>query len=441
MNDTDTSARAQGTRSYDVVVVGAGTAGAAAAAMCAERGMRVLCVDRRPLDDAGARWVNGVPERSFIEAGVDVPQAPERRGWGDGFHLIAGWGPHRLSLTDHGVLEVDMRHLVTRLHERARRAGVELRGRTDVQGVDDDGVRTRQGLIRTRFVVDSSGLSGARLLDQPRVPAAHICTAAQEVREVSDSRAALDFCARHGIPVGEVACFTAIVGGFSIINVRTNGERVSILTGTIPASGQPSGKTLLARFVADNPWIGPVIFGGARAIPLRRPYDRLASERIALLGDAGCQVFPGHGSGIGIGMVAARMLADALSSGAGPHGYACAFQRKHGGLLATYDLLRRLSQTVSADDLERMMTSGLMDADTARFGMAQVMPKMTRPALASKVRALTRAPDLAWRMAATVWRIPVVGGIYARYPADPAQLPRWSRMVARLFAEPADIDL
>ena len=63
-------------------------------------------------------------------------------------------------------------------------------------------------------------------------------------------------------------------------------------------------------------------FGGQRAIPLGRPHDTLASDRVALVGDAARQVFSAHGSGIGAGMVAARMLVDAIVRGAGPAEYA-----------------------------------------------------------------------------------------------------------------------
>ena len=57
----------------DVVVVGAGTAGAAAAAFCAERGLKTICVERAPLDRAGAAWVNGVPAWAFSRAGLAQP--------------------------------------------------------------------------------------------------------------------------------------------------------------------------------------------------------------------------------------------------------------------------------------------------------------------------------------------------------------------------------
>ena len=68
--------------SVDVVLVGAGSSGAAAAAFLAERGASVA-VDRaaRRSTQAGARWVNGVPRAAFREAGVDLPgpgRAPRR---------------------------------------------------------------------------------------------------------------------------------------------------------------------------------------------------------------------------------------------------------------------------------------------------------------------------------------------------------------------------
>ena len=88
--------------------------------------------------------------------------------------------------------------------------------------------------------------------------------------------------------------------------------------------------------------IGPRVFGGSGAIPLRRTHDRLAGDRVALLGDAACQVFPAHGSGVAAGLLAARLLADTLAAG-GPIGdYAVAWQRRHGGVSAFFDDFRRM---------------------------------------------------------------------------------------------------
>src|SRR5690606_38217140 len=144
------------------------------------------------------------------------------------------------------------------------------------------------------------------------------------------------FFERHDTPLGHVLCFSGVAGGYSIVNLRCDGRTVGLLTGSIPGEGHPSGRALLDAFAADNPWVGEVVQGGARALPLSRPDDLLARGSVALVGDAARQVFSAHGSGIGIGLVAARLLADTLAQGRTPRDYAVAFQRRWGGLLAGF---------------------------------------------------------------------------------------------------------
>src|SRR5688572_1975575 len=174
----------------DVAVVGAGTSGAAAAAACARRGLRVLCVDRGPLASSGAYWVNGVPRWQFDEAGVAPPAGAELVGAAGPFHMIAGWGPRRVVIRDHGVMEVDMRLLVERLQQAAAEAGAVLAGDVAVRGFDGTALQTDRGPVQARWVVDAAGLSGPRLLDQP-VPEPHdLCSAAQYFHRVNDRAAA-----------------------------------------------------------------------------------------------------------------------------------------------------------------------------------------------------------------------------------------------------------
>jgi flavin-dependent dehydrogenase len=357
----------------DLVIVGAGTAGAALALHAARAGMRVVCVERRPLDGAGARWVNGVPRWMFDEAGLDQPRGEECIGHGHPFHLVAGRGPTRVVVREHDVLDLDMRRLVARLQGMALEAGADLRGEVTVHGLSSGTLATSAGAVRARWIVDASGLAGVRLLDQVRPFPSDVCTAAQEVRAIRDAAGARAFLERHHVEPGSTLCFTAVAGGYSIVSVRTDGDRVSLLTGSIPALGHPSGARLLASFVAEQPWIGQTLFGGARAIPLRRPRE-LARGPVALLGDAASQVFSAHGSGIGIGLVAARQLADALSRGAGPEGYARAFRRRWGPLLGSYDLFRRFSQRLGAREVGWMMRAGLLNETSVRTALEQRLP-------------------------------------------------------------------
>jgi menaquinone-9 beta-reductase len=360
----------------DLAIVGAGTAGAALALHAARAGLKVVCVDRRPLDGAGARWVNGVPRWMFAEAGLDAPRGEELIGSGHPFHLVAGRGPTRVVVRQHDVLDVDMRLLVARLQQGARDAGADLRGEVTVHGLASGALSSSAGELRARWFVDASGLAGARLLDQGHPPPNDVCTAAQEVRTVRDAGGARAFLEQQQVAEGDTLCFTAVAGGYSIVNVRVDGDRVSLLTGSVPTGGHPSGARLLSSFVAEQPWIGQTLFGGSRAIPLRLPRE-LARGQVALLGDAGSQVFSAHGSGIGVGLVAARQLADALARGDGPHGYARAFRRRWGVLLRTYDALRRFSQRIGAREVGWMMRAGLMNETIVRTALEQRLPLLS----------------------------------------------------------------
>jgi flavin-dependent dehydrogenase len=429
---------------FDVAIVGGGTAGAGAAWQCAKRGMRVICLDTRPLGEAGARWVNGVPLWQLDEAGIPRPTGAELLADDPPFHLVAGWGPERVTLSGRGVVELDMRELVARLQTLARDAGAELRGGVRVRGFVGDRLETSDGPLRADVIIDASGHAGARLAPRPVVGPEHLCAAAQAVHTITNLQAARDWFARHRVPEGHALCFTGIAGGYSIINVRLEGDTLGILTGSIPADGHPSGRALLDRFVAQHPWIGSAQFGGARAMPIRRPFDRLVHGRVALLGDAASQVFSAHGSGIGIGLLAGRVLAESLLSGPNLEEYERRFLREHGGLLAGYDIFRRFSQRLSVGELARLMQVGLLDSQSALAGTAQRWPTLfdhptthSTAALASKLKSIAAMPTQTVALARVGARMAEVAALYRVYPGADAgwRAKVWSRAVARIVGD------
>ena len=417
----------------DVIVVGAGSSGAAASAFLAEAGLRVLCIERRPLDEAGACWVNGVPRAAFARAGVALPGHDESDGPPAVFHVVAPSG--RAVVPVHDVVDIDMRRLVARLQARAVAAGARIMDRTTVRALAGTTVTTDAGPFTARYLVDASGLTGARLLGQPRVSPLDLCAAAQQVHAVRDLPAARTYFEAHGVKPGEVLGLVGVAGGYSVLNVRlhANQETIGILTGSIPALGHPSGKAILDDFVATHPWVGERRFGGSGPIPLRRSHDRLVAGNVALLGDAGCQVFPAHGSGVGAGLVAARMLADTLAAGRPLQDYELAWQREHGGLFAFFDVFRRWNQRASADTIGRMMHLGLVDELALRAGIDQVLPPVTSRTIAAKLRPLWREPSLAAELGVIAVRSAAVRALYARYPRQPALVPHWARLVDRLL--------
>lgn len=417
--------------SVDVVIVGGGTAGAAAAAAFAGRGARTLCVDRKDLTESGARWVNGVPRRLLAEAGLAVPDGHHGPR---PFNLIAGAA--RLRVAEHDVVDLDMRALVATLHERARSLGAELVGGVTVRGRDGDRLMTDAGAVRARWIVDAGGLAGPRLLGQAAVAPTDLCAAAQGVYEVKDPAGAAAYYASLGVKPGEVIGVLGVAGGFSILNVcwHVDAGTVGVLTGSIPALGHPGGKTLRDDFVRSQPWIGPMQFGGAAAIPLRRAYDRLVDDRVALLGDAGCQVFAAHGSGIGAGLVAARLLADTLTGGGDLRAYEVAWHRRWGGLFAVYDAARRMSQGMDPAQLADALAHGLIDHAMVKASLDQELPRISAAMVAARLRAVRRAPTMAVPLVRAMAQMGAVQALSGLYPRDLRAADLWTRVMNRVLA-------
>jgi flavin-dependent dehydrogenase len=240
------------------------------------------------------------------------------------------------------------------------------------------------------------------------------------------------------VATGEVLGLIGVAGGYSVLNLRLHhgGETMGILTGTIPSLGFPSGKALLDTFAREQQaWVGRTVFGGSGAIPLSRAHDRLADDRVALLGDAGCQVFPAHGSGVGSGLVAARLLADTLAGGGSLRDYEVAWQRRHGGVFAFFDVFRRWNQTVDSATLGMAIGLGLLDAESLRAGIDQVLPQPSLRTVLAKARALIGEPALATSLAMTIARSAAVRSMYGRYPRKAHQVARWGRQVDWLLGD------
>ncbi len=460
---------------FDVVIVGAGIAGSACARFLADGGLRVALVDRRSAEKAGARWVNGVPSSVFPEVGLPLPKPPELRGQGGAFVLGAPSGAHRVVLDGHDaasgdnpLLELDMRKLGERLRDDAARAKVPatLLFETEVTEVEIVrgrvvAVRTTGGgreprVLRAPLFIDATGLPAvlrrAVFPHWPAVAPEHLCLAAQYVHRIVDEAGAGSYLRKQKIGDGDVLACSGLRGGFSILNVRVDRDvkEVSLLAGCIPTPQTRgiSGARMIDEFRAENPWVGEPIFGGAAAIPLRRPYTRLVAPGLALLGDTACQMFSAHGSGIAIGIRAARMLADVVlaspAARAGDesalHAYAARFHRTHGGLLAGYDAVRRASQALSNEQVEGLFTSGLVTQDTLRAAMAQVLPTPSVAAAIAMAGALRKNPRLTAQVGAAFARVPLLVAHARTYPErfDLKALRAFENRTARLMRETAD---
>ncbi len=441
-------------RVYDVAVLGAGSAGAAAAWQLARRGLRVALVERRPAFEAGARWVNAIPAWMFEQAEVPLPGAQELRGRDEDICFVGGRPDRVLARGRNDSLLVDMRHLVARLQHLAGGAGVNLLDRCRAVDVELDPTgrpralmiqhRDRRGpercqALEARLFVDASGTSGFL---RGRVPAlravcpplgpGEICLATQQVARVVSPEGAAAFLRRLGAAPGAFLAWTGVAGGFSTlcVSVRQGLEEVELLAGLVDGGehGRRDASSLLAELRAREPWIGEAIFGGEGRIPLRRPYDGFVAPGVALLGNAACQVFSVHASSVGASLVAGRYLAEAVAQARnGDPGslaslwpYLSAYQRDLGATQGAYDLFRRMSQGLQGGDLDRLVESGLLTPRSLSEGHDQRLPSLDPRGLLATAAAVPRAPGLALHALRALARMPAVWALYRRFPEEPS---------------------
>jgi hypothetical protein len=144
-------------------------------------------------------------------------------------------------------------------------------------------------------------------------------------------------------------------------------------------------------------------------------------------------VFSAHGSGIAAGLLAARLLADALAEGGGPEAYGVRWQRRHGGTFAAYDVFRRFSQGLQVEEVAGLLDAGVLDAGSSIAALRQELPRPSPRRLAAQALGLLRSPRIARRIAPVLARMAAAQAIYRGYPEDATQRARWSTWAARVL--------
>jgi flavin-dependent dehydrogenase len=442
-------------RRVDAVVVGAGTAGANAAYQLARRGLATVLLERRAARAGGAQWHNGVLDWQFVQAGLDPPAPPERATAGGVAHLFGPDGTRAVTVHDSPIVRADMGRLGTRLRDLAADAGVEIVDEVGALAVDVVGgrlaaVEARSLRFEAPLFVDASGRRGTLRRRSPvlrrwcpEVRGDELCTAADHHLRIDDPDGAKRFLERHDAEPGDSVTVVGLAGGFSTraITVSADLDEASILVGCLANGRYGTGPSMLTQARADEPWLGSSISGGAGVIPLRRPYARITAPGLALVGDAASQVFPGHGSGIGMGLMAGSRLADTVADAADLGDeqvlwrYQAAFQHEHGGLLAAFDAFRRMSTALGGPGVARMVRAGLLTEDMTRGGLDQRWQTPPPAGIPAMVARLASVPGVAARMLPMLARGQLLRAEGARHPdeADEQALARWDARVERLL--------
>jgi len=336
------------TREADVVVIGAGPGGSAAAFHLARHGLRVELLEKSefPREKVCGDGLTPRAVKQLVNMGVDTDEP----GWvrnkglrviGGGMRLELDW-PELASFPSYGLTRtrLDFDEILARA---AVKAGAELRTGTNVQGpiLDDDGrvigVKALAGPdkqpveYRAQVVVAADGVSGRFPLamgltkrdDRPIGVAVRRYYHSPAKHDDDYLESWLELKSREG---GD-----ALLPGYGWIFGMGDG-RVNVGLGVLNSStafGKTNYRTMLTDWLsttppewgmndeanADGPILGAALPMGFNRVP---HYTRGA----LLVGDAGGMVNPFNGEGIAYAMesgeIAADVIVHALARPAGP---------------------------------------------------------------------------------------------------------------------------
>jgi geranylgeranyl reductase family protein len=321
----------------DVLVVGAGPAGAAAACEAHRLGLDVLVVDkaRFPRDKTCGDGLTTGALRHFEALGVDVRALPSYAPVRETVIVSPSGREVVLPLPDDGEYAAAvMRHeLDSALVDETRRRGVHIREGLGVRGIeagdDDVAVAFDDGTAsRARWVIAADGhYSPVR-----RMLAAN--------RDASGTASAADLGTWHafrqyfhGVRDDRMwVLFDAeLLPGYAWV-FPLGGGRANVGFGVLRSPGNdraPSGKRIAGQWrdVVSHPKLRAIIGaeatpdGPARAWPIPAAFDpaRLADDHVLFAGDAAHVVDPMTGEGIAQAIDSGLLAARAISDGGTAH--------------------------------------------------------------------------------------------------------------------------
>ncbi|MBS7650250.1 MAG: NAD(P)/FAD-dependent oxidoreductase [Candidatus Bathyarchaeia archaeon] len=367
---------------YDLVVVGAGTAGCTAASKAARMGLKVCLIDCKPKVKIGEKVCgDAIGSHHFDELKIPHPKGDELDSKMVGVKIYSPDLSSVFVIDGPGVsgYMVDRYNFGQRLLKDATDSGAELVDSTLVIGPNIEnntvkGVITqsqgRRRVLKAKVTIDASGVAATIRRSLPE--------GFNVEREVS--RRDLMVCyreVRSNVEIEQGYCHIYLNqkvarGGYFWIFPRSNGE-VNVGVGVQANIENPNPKAQLYKHILNKPIFkdSKVQDAGGGTVPTRRPLDCLVGDGVMFIGDAACLVNPIHGGGIGpsmiSGAIAAQVAAEALekndATSRGLWNYNLKYMAAYGAKQAGLDVFRIFLQSLTDEELNYGMAQKLVMED------------------------------------------------------------------------------
>ncbi|MFX0168751.1 MAG: geranylgeranyl reductase family protein [Candidatus Hodarchaeota archaeon] len=447
--------------SRDLIIVGAGPAGAHLANRAAQLGLDVLLLERLPHDRVGDKVCGeGIALHHLKNAGIPYPVGKELGNTINGIDIYPPSMKNYVTVSQRMEGEpcdgwtIDRLYFGQRLLKYAVKSGVTIHDNAHVlEPIQDNGTiigvkykdikKNQLKEAYAKVTVDASGMSATlrRKIQHPFIERT-IALSDQAVcyREILELQKPFEPADRCWIIMDD----RYSPGGYTWIFPR--GERiVNVGLGTQGGCGhKPKG--LYQQFKTNNPIFkgAKVLHGGGGAAPIRRPLWSYVANGVVFIGDTACHVNPIHGGGIGSSIEAGHVLAPIIKTAIeaddvsleGLWQFNIEYNREHyGQKIASLDIMRRLLQEVGNEEFEYVInnriitTDDLLRANAGEGIQLSAMDKASRFLRGlSRLRLLRRIQKASKAMGEMLH-------LYQNFPETPETFLNWKQQIKQIYLD------
>ena len=445
-------------KSFDVIVVGAGTGGSTAARFAAKKGLEVCLIDRKNRSSIGDKICgDAVGTEIFDFLSIDHPKGDELSCHIKGAKLYppnlqkcitltdpkqAGYIVNRLQFgqrllneaLDTGITQfLDNTMVLDLLYNNNRVSGVQVKL--------GDGNKAN---IYSKIVIDASGFYSPI---RKKVRSTLIEKEIPKIDSILCYREIVKFSSQD-LKVNDPEYISIILdkekapGGY-IWYFPRDSYSVNIGLGAfMDIKGHVKDlykKNVFNNFIKTSNV--EILSSGGGVVPIRRPLWSCADNGIMLVGDSACQVNPLHGGGIDpsmrAGYLAANCAKSALNSGdfsiENLWTYNYDVMTSFGAEFAALDLLRMVLQVLNNDELNFGLEQNLLTGEEILEISSSGDLDLSLLDMAVKAFKGISKPNLLLDLNYLRIRMKEVSKLYKKFPKDISMFEAWKSSVVQVY--------
>ena len=439
---------------FDVLVVGAGTAGCLAAKTAAEKGLKVCIIDSKNKENIGAKICgDALGEHHLNTLGLEKPKGDELEKKIEGVQIFSPDLNTVFTIEDKDFVGyiLNRRLFGQWLLNKAIDKGALLMESTQFLEPVFDGGFVVGGKVKSagktiqlmsKVVVDASGFAGAVRQKLPnemgienKIENEDVEACYREIRQLKQEDENTKYC--------EIYLNSEVTpGGYTWIFPK-RGAKVNVGLGICMRGKFPNPKKQLYKHILSKPQFegSLLLSGGAWWDPTRRPLDNMVGNGVILTGDAASLVNPIHGGGIGPSMLsgffAGKKIAEALENGEPTQsslwGYNRMYMDSYGKKQASLDIFRMFLISSNDEDLNYGMNYKLVtENDVLKASMGDEFHLNITEAATRVFRGRKRLGFLR-KLKTTIDMMRQVRVHYDVYPNSPENFEAWRLKTVELI--------